>query len=155
MKHFGSFSDAIREGITLRPRQCFNRFFEGDDASCATGAGIEAVLGRALGSDEETSIPRFMETMRGFNTLYPYMGTPAALPCGCAAPYNAAKSAVTGQRELNDFSLFNIAVYLNNFHHWTREAIAAWLESEEEKLGFVTLSESVESVSEDLVLVGV
>jgi hypothetical protein len=44
-----------------------------------------------------------------------------------------------------------VIFHLNDDHLWTREQIADWLESEEEKLGFITLTET-ESQTESKVL---
>jgi hypothetical protein len=38
-----------------------------------------------------------------------------------------------------------IVAHLNDSHWWSREAIADWLQGEEDKLGFVTLSVTEES----------
>jgi hypothetical protein len=39
-------------------------------------------------------------------------------------------------------TLLNTVWHLNDHHGYTREAVADWLESEEEKLGYITLVES-------------
>lgn len=116
MKHFCSFSEAIREGANLHP-QGYYYFFE-DGETYAFGAGREAIGGHTL---------HYSEVYR----LYPYLDAYVAdcPACGGGAP-----------------SLARVMFHLNDDHKWTREAIADWLESEEEKLGFVTLVESESKV---------
>ena len=45
-----------------------------------------------------------------------------------------------------DASIAGIVAHLNDNHRWTREEIADWLQSEEDKLGFETVVEP-ESIS--------
>lgn len=123
-KHFCSFSEAIREGAKLRP-QAFGNFFEylmgAATGSCAIGAGVEAVTGESRNKGASAIL-----------SMYPYIGDvagrrPCAAGCGRLDP------------------LWGNIIHLNDDHHWTREAIADWLESEEEKLGYVLLTEEPET----------
>lgn len=119
-KHFCSFSEAIREGAKLRP-QGTGRLFE-RNRSCAIGAGIEA-LGFKDKADGMIVGAMF------FSPLYPYLDTTDAACPVCSTVHR----------------LTNQLVHLNDAHYWTRESIADWLESEEEKLGYVTLTEKEET----------
>lgn len=120
MKHFCSFSEAIREGSKLRP-QGFGEF-HADGKSCALGAGREAIYGTTEGNQEHYDQIR---------ALFPYM---AETYTDCpACPLR--------------LSLFVITYHLNDDHRWAREQIANWLETEEEKLGYVTLTEGERSES--------
>ena len=141
MRHFCSFSEAIREGAKLAP-QAFNLFLR-EGATCAMGAGIHACLDRPV-----SPFDFFPEALREFcwnNPQYKYLvTTQAAPPCGCEGPLLEGCVDLAFYR-VADNSLNNLIVHLNNHHRWTREAIADWLETEEEKLGFVHLVESESS----------
>lgn len=113
MKHFCSFSEAIREGAKLRP-QGFGEL-HANGKSCAIGAGREAIYGTTESEQEQYDEIR---------TLFPYLQTLSPCP---ACPLR--------------MTLFIAAYHLNDFHEWTREAIADWLEEREEELGFVLLSD--------------
>lgn len=148
MKHLCCFSEAIREGAKLRP-QAFNGYAR-DGGTCAIGAGLEAMLERPLQIEDCLTEGGLRSVLKEtcFWDTFAYLHNVAAAPCGCAEPIGFQtwdrKSDVTESR------LDNIIVHLNNEHHWTREAIADWLEQEENKLGFVTVVES-ESESPELV----
>lgn len=118
MKHYCCFSEAIREGAKLRPqgiRLRENRFDK--NTSCAIEAGIDAI-----GADFEWN------DQHALCKLYPYLYQRAAFPL---------------QPDRQD-DLFSICYMLNDAG-WTREAVADWLQSEEDKLGFVTLLVTEES----------
>lgn len=121
MKYFCSFSEAIREGSKLRP-QAFGDWFDGN-GTCALGAAADAMLG----VDHKDGID--------LNEFWPYISTadatcPACPSCGVHAHLAA------------------VVMLLNDSHKWTREAIADWIELEEEKLGFITLIESESPASQ-------
>lgn len=143
MRHFCSFSEAIREGIKRRPKQAYFKMIDFEGGSCVLGAGAEATLERALppGGIPNSEWAAYCPT---FRALYGYLATVAVPPCGCAEIEGAEDSYGVRSTRHN---LMNIMVHLNNEHRWTREAIADWLESEEEKLGFVTLIESESELS--------
>lgn len=122
-KHFASFSEAIREGAKIRP-QCFGVGFD-DIGTCAYGAGVEAIAG---------SLAYELYQAVDVELMYPYLGSDSLCP---ACPVSDPR----GDRFLGT------VFHLNDVHRWTREAIAGWLESEEEKLGYVLLSEEVETVN--------
>lgn len=139
MKHFCSFSEAIREGAKLRPQNFGGGMDEERTKTCAFVAACEAIVGTLDG-------PEFSHF--NANVLYRYLIESNAecptSPCTIEVP----------------FCLMNIIFHLNDVHQWTREAIADWLESEEEKLGFVTISitnerSSLPSEADQLVVVGV
>lgn len=151
MKHFCSFSEAMKAGIAMRPNQAFWRYFRNDiNATCATGAALEAFIERPLTDEDITeSGLRRIVLEAGIHIHHAYIKTEAVPPCGCAAPEGVLdfKTRTTETRP----TIENLIVHLNNVHKWTREAIADWLEKEEEKLGYVTLIggvvESTSSVS--------
>jgi len=153
MKHFCSFSEAIREGAKIRP-QAFFGYVRGG-GTCALGAGLEAILDRPLSADECATKEGLRSIVQAadFWNRYHYLRTETVAPCDCRV--------VSGFREWGggdntSTRLDNLIVHLNNDHKWTREQIADWLESEEEKLGFVTISESpVEAESSESVLVSI
>jgi hypothetical protein len=129
-KHFASFSEAIREGAKLRP-QAFDVLF-GNQATCAVGAGLEAMG---------------CEMKEGYGMLnsdvaldtFKYL---KAAQVECPVANNICGDHVRQQRALID-----VIFDLNDVHRWTREMIADWVETEEEKLGFVTLVESHNEMS--------
>jgi hypothetical protein len=123
MKNFCSFSEAIREGAKLRPQYFGSATNFERTATCAWGAGIEAII-------ETLAVVAFVN----FNPygLYPYL---CQVVSACPA---------CGQRKPLGILIF----HLNDGHSWGREAIADWLESEEEKLGFITLVESEATAEE-------
>lgn len=124
-RHFFTFSEAIREGAKLGP-QAF-RFLSLNGANCAIGAGLRAMgLSLIHGCAVLGSEPAV--------TAFPYLDE-AFVTCPV--------DALCGLK-----SLFFTVMDLNDNHHWTREQIADWLESEEEKLGYVTLVESESSQPE-------
>lgn len=127
---FGSFSDAIRAGIDLVPTQAFG--WSGDSFSaCVLWTGR-----RAIGLNEGDLVD-----------LYPDLLTVTQCPeCEFTAPLKD-----------RDFGEMGVLVHLNDDHQWSRERIAAWLQAEEDKRGYVTITESVEpkSLPPALVTVGV
>jgi hypothetical protein len=132
MKHFCSFSEAIRaaDGVL---RQSFFGYHArrlphlGDEGVCAIEGGVK-MLGR-LESFGPNGIYTFIKEQ------YPYLTHVSECP-HC--------TETTGYRE----TLASLIWHLNDHHHLSFGEIADWLESEEEKLGYVTLTESVESPSE-------
>ena len=126
MRNFCSFSEAIREGAKLRP-QGYGPWAHQviGETSCAIVAGYEAIFGAVPPAADYEPI----------RLAFLYLERTVRCPA----------CAVTGgvyQRPLMD-----CLWHLNDFHCWTREAIADWLETEEEKLGFVTLTEGERSKS--------
>lgn len=53
-------SEAIREGIRMRPRECSHSFFDGDDASCLWGAAWVAIGNPGKGSSLPTGVSLWM-----------------------------------------------------------------------------------------------
>jgi hypothetical protein len=129
MKQFCSFSGAIRaaDGIVLQ--SFFGRYAReilgvDDGAVCAIEAGV-----KMLGVSRDF---RPGEIYSFISQCYPYLTTVSRCP-QCV--------------EYVD-SLTNVIWHLNDFHRLTFVQIADWLESEEEKLGFVTVVEAPIAVSE-------
>lgn len=115
MKLYASFSEAIREGAKLRPQAIGYYFSLG--RSCALGAVLEISYGNTKHRD-------FVE----LNRAYPYM---------VKEEHVCPESKCAGNH-----TLLGLVLHLNDDHQWTREVIADWLETEEEKLGFVTVVEN-------------
>src|SRR5687767_14918938 len=123
-KQFGSFSDAIRYGATLRPQG------EGGTSaqaavgrSCAILAGAEAMTGTLWIDGDYQLVKR----------AFPYLLNPAECPQHC-------QDGISYKPKLLD-----VLYHLNDEHKWTREAIADWLQEREDELGFVTISVTEES----------
>lgn len=133
MKHFCSFSEAIRSGIPMIPQAFYTYWVRGIGA-CALGTGAIAV-------NESVPTSRVIdELVDGALNLYPYMLQERRdLRCPLESEHACGPMV----------SLKHVVAHLNDNHKWFREDIAAWLEEEEEKIGFVTLIES-ESSSKSL-----
>jgi len=119
MKLFASFSEAIREGAKLRP-QSFRQMYR-DGSTCAIGAGYEAMTGGLEGVS--AAVPELE---------YPYLKEPSTCP-------------VSQCQDEDAVDMTDVIIHLNDSHRWSRADIADWLEKEEEKLGYVTLTERAES----------
>jgi len=111
-KHYAAMSEAIREGAKLGP-QAFGTW-RIDNRTCVMGAASEAVFGPHL------------ENGVSLVDLWPYIGKNSARCPECK----------------DEDYLSCVMVHLNDEHRWTREQIADWLYAEEEKLGFITLTEA-------------
>jgi hypothetical protein len=126
-KQYAYFSAAIRDGAKLRPQAVEGRGFSSQYArgeSCGIAAGLEALYGREV-LREDLAGKRVFEA-------FPYMDRHTVCPIeGCEFSLGFLGP-----------TLYEVTWHLNDEHHWTREAIADWLFLEEEKLGFVTLTET-------------
>jgi hypothetical protein len=109
-----SLSQLIRVGAGLKP-QGFGQPVK-DGKTCAFGAAYDA-----LGILDN---PR---RWRSIERLYPYV--------------NDVVDGTSACRYLRSEPLRYIVTHLNDCHHWTREAIADWVEEYEESIGYVTVSE--------------
>lgn len=138
MKIYYTWSEAIRAGIVLRPVQAFNKFFDSEtEGTCANGAALEAIFGVPFTND--LLLERYDEVMMVMRDYYASsLNHRVELPCSCDSLIDGPHEVETGGRV---HRLDHIVVHLNNHDRWTRERIADWLESEEEKLGFVTIVE--------------
>lgn len=128
MIHYGVFSEAIREGAKLRP-QAFGELVEGAGtgkvSTCAYAAGYEAITGEVFWVEKQL--------YDAVERLFPYMGQDAPV---CPVGDCEERPVVDDEWDVGD-----LLIHLNDDHQWTREEIADWLSDEEEKLGFVLLSE--------------
>lgn len=106
-------SDAIREGAALSV-QAFGAMFRGG-ATCALGAACEWV--QYVTGAEVMKI----NSAHTFFQEFPIADTePGEMPCGCVwASYRRMDSVIA---------------HLNDFHKWSREAIAEWVEVQENTL---------------------
>lgn len=126
MKLFASFSEAIREGAKLHPQGNGELMVNG--YTCAIGAGLVAIGGPFLAY----AVMDSSGDGSAAEVWYPYLSGPTPLcpeRCEDIAAWDTS------------YELMDMLWHLNDDHEWTREAIADWLETEEEKLGFVTLYE--------------
>lgn len=97
-------SEAIRLGALLNP-QGFGEMKEKDGRTCALGAALEAM--GALQKDVRT------------NWLFPVLKMYVTCPAG------------DGHAQFGETSLDAMIIHLNDFHKWTREEIADWVEVQE------------------------
>jgi hypothetical protein len=133
MKQHCCFSEAIRDGAKLRLQTFTATFSKG--GSCALGAGYEAIAGKRgarTGEVREAVCAEFSYLQKILFNECPNLRCPRG-----SFNYSHAVDAI---------------VHLNDEHRWTREAIADWLYMEEEKLGFITITEEVERVEEQRVV---
>lgn len=108
------FSEAIHLGSMLG-RQIYGDLENSNGDTCALGAARKA-LGVKL-----------FEAMRVF-----YMKRNSRCPeCSFLHP-TSPDAHFSGH---HDYPILAISTHLNDFHKWTREAIADWLEAEEVKMG--------------------
>lgn len=127
-KHYASLSEAIRAGAALRP-QAFQPGIR--SSSCAIEAGVEAITGVAFA--DYNLIEDMYQYTADVRVLCPMGG------CRFYGQYPAP--------------LLTLCWHLNDYHKFTREQTADWLESEEEKLGFITLFEEAKESAQELVTV--
>jgi hypothetical protein len=139
-KHYASFSEAMREGAKLKPAVRGWTYVNG--ATCAIGAGLDA-LG-ILQTDHAQTDPA-NESFATLESTYPYLYE-GEVSCPGESCHSFRWTRLGGER------LYSTIIHLFDEHEWTREAIADWLESEEEKLGYVLLTEEPETCNaKDLV----
>lgn len=114
-------SDAIRAGCAIS-RQVFGMLSDGNGGTCAIGAGLEG-----FGAQFIKGVKRlFVDNLSDLIPQY--------------ARYNTSNLSGTTMvlcPECDDVKdcLMGRAMHLNDYHVWSREAIADWLEEEEVKLG--------------------
>lgn len=121
--------EAIREGAKLHP-QTFG-WLSRDGGMCALGSGLYT-LGFREPADPLEIFDAINHTL---NASYPYMIDHRKVFCPNG-------NILTCHGEDEHWCLRELVLHLNDTHKWTREAIADWLETEEEKLGYETLVES-------------
>ena len=97
-------ADAMLEGIERRPDQSFGEYYRGRRSSCALGAAYEGIY--HLPVDATGIRPKHLERL--FDCLE---YTLRSCPLGCK----------------KRLALGAMILHLNDDHHWTREAIAAWV----------------------------
>jgi hypothetical protein len=127
MKQFCSFSEAIREGAKLKPQ--VRVAYYSREGTCAIGAGLHAMF-----TEDATADHLYHFEVEAVSE-FPYLSE--SVKCPVHRWWNLASICRSARR-----SRIRMISHLNDYHEWTRERIADWLESEEEKLGYVTLVES-------------
>jgi len=140
-KHKGrtmKLSQAIRIGAAKRP-QCegslfgFIRKSRGDEeceiGSCAWGAGLE---GAGIVTDEDKMLHAALDYGRHIEKFDGLMsaiyGTSLEDDSGIPL-YPCPVDDCDGGHEDTESSLDDMIVHLNDYHEWTREAIADWLDA--------------------------
>ena len=113
-------SEAIRLGAMMGP-QAFGKFMDGDSMCALYGAALAGGLDL---------------TKEGFIHFMPkhfpiFVKTAPKLPCECGAVYGS------------DNDTGDVVHHLNDYHHWTRERIARWVESVENAIEMDTVVEEV------------
>lgn len=124
MKNYRLLSDAILDGAKLR-RQGYDRCVDMEGRTCALGAAIHAI-------DGEPS-----EAYHLIHEAFPRL----------AQAFSKCPDMLCRDTNL---TIVDLVPHLNDFHRWTREQIAAFVSTIEEKLGLVeVLTEtSTNSVTE-------
>lgn len=131
-------SEAIREGAKLRPQSAgsnlgdysFNERRE--ICSCAMGAAYEAV-GLVRPVDQGKPWPNEIrkQNVDHIFSLWPVLNEVVELPVEvCKFCY-----LFIGQGE-TDAKLFKVITHVNDYHGWTREQIADWVEGIERQHGY-------------------
>jgi hypothetical protein len=104
---------AIRAGAQRRPDQAFGDYFIGQRASCALGAAYEGLY-------------RLKQDMHG---RHPTKDLEWFFDC-----LESTVRFCPGENCKKHLVLSALIVHLNDDHAWSREQIASWLESIEERL---------------------
>lgn len=109
-------SEAIRIGAAMAP-QHFGNFINKDGATCALGAALQAI-GRSGHVYSELWHPNgsFTKTLN---------------------ETDKALCPVCHKKRLEDNNWHSVISHLNDTHRWSREAIADWVESIENKMDAV------------------
>jgi hypothetical protein len=115
-----SLSQLIRVGAQLKPQGYGWPIRDGK--TCVAGAAFDA-----LGILDDPC------RWRELALLYPYLNDVVAVADICP--------------HIRPSPLRLVITHLNDCHHWTREAIADWVEGVEESIGYVTVGE-VDEVDE-------
>ena len=102
-------SEYIAVGCLQRPKQAIKAMFLDDDASCAFGALIEG-YGIAEGTPRHDENVLVLEAKKAMPWLIEMRWIPCPV-CG-----------------IDDRSVVNGILHLNDLHGWSREKIGAWLD---------------------------
>jgi hypothetical protein len=104
-----TLSQAIRLGSMLKPHG--RGFYQTLGGSCALGAGLDAI---GIAAEIQNTLPD-----KTLNALFPVCARAAR----CPVPYCDDSAKNVG----------DVIPHLNDDHDWTREQIAAWVETIEAK----------------------
>jgi len=109
-----TLSEAVTIGAALRP-QCFGLPFRYEQpgvlGSCVVGAAYEALTGTV-----DLALPSGINVYRVLREAFPVAARPVVCPvvgCGDSGP------------------LLSCATHLQDWHEWSREAVAAWIAEQE------------------------
>jgi len=111
-------SEKIRSGAKLAP-QFFGGLGDGSNGTCAIGAALHAV-GELLACQGPMR-------QKSCYDVFPVLWVRAGCPCDCENP-----KRIHSGREVN--TMGEAIAHLNDNHRWSREAIAEWVETIENKL---------------------
>ena len=118
-------SEAMRTGAKFGP-QLYGRLTRGDGGSCAMGAAYMGRHGSSACGDIFV-LTRYSD----FNVITSM--SIETMPCGCSGSVDINSDPALGPVMVAS-TLWYAIVHLNNFHKWSREAIAEWVETIENKL---------------------
>lgn len=142
-KQYCCFSEAMIDGAALG-EQLFMMYQQGNN-TCAVAAGLLAMF---LNKQWNGIVSVYSDEML---QLFPYMKSQSKCPARARWWQIWKLPICICQGSMGTRSLVKQCEHLNDFHRWSREAIADWLFLEEEKLGFVTLTETRDELSVETV----
>lgn len=120
LKHYDLLSDAMLEGAKLRP-QGRRALVDTKGRTCALGAANHAIYGVP-----DPPINLYSETSWDFLLK----STTEACP---------VRKCSANLRIVEKLRVLELIEHLNDDHKWTREQIAGWLSTVEERLGMVEI----------------
>src|SRR5437773_7577664 len=94
--------DYIRLGIQRFPDQIFHQVFEGTTGACAVGC-LTWAIGRDLGT--------------------------GSFDLGLGLDHSSVCPVVCPVCECDQLTVWDQLIHLNDYHRWTREAIARWVDT--------------------------
>lgn len=122
-----SLSEAIHVGFQKNPNQTRGRIIAEDGSICALGAGLLGI-GRLEEYVERAGAWSHKSAADYLVDAFPALDRTFGIQCPVC-------------RERG--TLISMVVHLNDQHRWLPEQIISFVQSEEERLGYVTLTERV------------
>lgn len=120
-------SEAIRLGSLIRP-QAYYAWFDDDGSSCAIGAALEAcgVPFKPVNNEQAGVILKEFQRSEYYQEFKQGL---ASSPTNCPV---CGEAVLNGEWQKHvKPNITSVIVHLNNDHRWTREQIAAWVETHE------------------------
>ena len=121
-----TFNEAVREGCRLLPNQEFRKFFSIDNkGACVIGSAFEAIMKSHGGQTccKYENYASFSISEKSFLTLI-YHFPELELKSKC--PIRKCQSLESTRTE--NMNIFYVCHHLNDYHRWSREAIAEWVD---------------------------